>query len=156
MLAASTLAFIAFTLHNASIYRIGETMLRTFTLFCSALAIGYAGAALALDDTITATEIAAGISQSKTEMAQEAWWDEHMAGKPHRITGRVKDVEEGSFSGFWVNMGIGRKIDVRCGLNDEDKAIAMNLRKGDRFQCEGIAASTWTAMFGVLFTMEKE
>ncbi|MFM2278488.1 MAG: hypothetical protein RLZZ444_719, partial [Pseudomonadota bacterium] len=95
-------------------------MSRSVALFCSAIVFLYSGAAVASDDTITAKEIAAGISQSKTEMAQVAWWDERMSGKLHRITGRVKDVEEGSFSGFWVNMDIGRKIEVRCGLNDED------------------------------------
>ena len=34
-------------------------------------------------DTITATEIAAGISRDKTELEQETWWDEHMLSLIH-------------------------------------------------------------------------
>jgi len=108
----------------------------------------------AMADTISAKEIAAGVSDRKTELEQTAWWDDHMAGKFHEISGKVADVEEGSFSGYWVNLKIGRNITVQCGLADEFKATAVALRKGSPFTCKGTVASSWTALFGVSFIMD--
>lgn len=120
---------------------------------CIAL-IGCALAWPALADTITAKTIAAGVSERKTELEQTAWWEEHMAGKLHEVSGKVADVEEGTFSGYWVNMKIGRDITVQCGLGSEFKATAVALRKGSPFTCRGTVSSTWTAIFGVHFIME--
>ena len=105
-------------------------------------------------DTITAAEIAAGISDNKTELEQESWWDDHMAGKEHEITGVVDDVEKGTFSGYWVRLAIGRNMDLRCGLEDEDEAVVRSLHKGDRFTCRGKAGNTWVSFMGVTFSME--
>ena len=107
-------------------------------------------------DTITAREIASGISENNTELQQEAWWEEHMARKRHEITGRIDDVSEGTFSGYWVDLKIGRDITVRCGMDDEHKSIVVPLRKGQQFTCKGVVSGTWTALFGVMFSMEME
>ncbi len=120
---------------------------------CLALLIG-AIAWPAMADTISAKEIAGGVSDQKTELAQVAWWDEHMSGKYHEISGKVADVEEGSFSGYWVNMKIGRNITVQCGMGDEFKATAVALQKGSPFTCRGTVSRTWTALFGVNFIMD--
>jgi hypothetical protein len=106
-------------------------------------------------DTITAAEIAAGISREKTELEQETWWDEHMGGKTHQISGDVTDVEKGTFSGYWVDLDIGRNIRVRCGFNKGGEETVKSLRKGSRLTCKGKVGNTWTSIFGVLFTMES-
>lgn len=113
-------------------------------------------AGTAAADTMSAKAIAAGVSDQKTEMAQEAWWDEHMANKVHEITGRVTDVQEGTFSGYWVQMDIGRGIGVQCGLPSEMKPVAAGLRKGAKFTCNGEVANTWSAVFGVSFIMDMQ
>jgi PAN domain len=105
-------------------------------------------------DTITAAEIAAGVSADKTELEQERWWDEHMGGKTHRISGEVYDVEKGSFSGYWVKLDIGRGMHVLCGFEDEAEAAVKSLRKGDRFTCKGKVAGSWTSLMGIMFSME--
>lgn len=68
---------------------------------------------LAAADTITAKEIAAGISENKTELEQESWWNDNMADRPHEITGNVADVQKGALSGYWVHLNIGNGSDVR-------------------------------------------
>jgi len=104
--------------------------------------------------TITAKQIAAGLSQSKTELEQEEWWDENMAGKYHTVIGKVTDVQKGSLSGFWVNLDIGRNILVRCGLSDAWKHAAREIRKGNAFTCRGDVSRTWTQIFGIAFSMD--
>ncbi|RJG43723.1 hypothetical protein [Mesorhizobium sp. DCY119] len=108
----------------------------------------------AVADTITAKEIAAGVSESKTELEQESWWEEHMGGKTHEISGKVAEVEKGTFSGYWVGLNIGRNIRVQCGFGDEFKSTVQSLRKGANFTCKGEVSNTWTSIFGVVFTME--
>ena len=105
-------------------------------------------------DTITAAEIASGVSADKTELEQERWWDEHMGGKTHKISGEVYDVEKGSFSGYWVKLDIGRGMHVLCGFEDEAEAAVKSLRKGDRFTCKGKVAGSWTSLMGIMFSME--
>lgn len=108
----------------------------------------------AAQDTITAREIEAGVSDEKTELQQESWWEEVMAGKVHRITGTITDVEKGTFSGYWVTLDIGRDIMVRCGLSGKWKSQVERLRKGGKFTCPGYPSSTWTSLFGIGFSMD--
>jgi hypothetical protein len=63
-------------------------------------------------------------------------------------------VEKGTFSGYWVNLDIGRNIKLRCGVEGESEAIAKSLKKGAPFTRKGKVGSSWTAVFGVMFTME--
>ncbi|TPK15157.1 hypothetical protein FJ872_19350 [Mesorhizobium sp. B2-5-9] len=107
-------------------------------------------------DSITAKEIAAGISDEKTELEQESWWKDNMAEKRHEITGKVTDVEEGSFSGYWIDLDIGRNLRLRCGLPDAYKSTAMLQKKGKPFTCKGVTSTSWTSVFGKVFTMDFE
>lgn len=104
--------------------------------------------------TITAKEIAAGVSASKTEIEQEQWWKENMAGKFHTVVGKVSDVKEGTFSGYWVDLDIGRNVLVRCGLSRAWAAAAAKIKKGNSFTCHGTVAKSWTAIFGIAFSMD--
>jgi hypothetical protein len=106
-------------------------------------------------DTITAGEIAAGISSDKTELEQETWWDERMGNKTHKISGDVTDVEKGTFSGYWVDLDIGRNMRVRCGFDRGVEDSVKSLRKGSRMTCNGKVSNTWTSIFGVMFDMES-
>ena len=111
-------------------------------------------ASTAVADTITAKEIAAGVSDSKTELEQEAWWDDNMAGKLHEITGTVSDVEKGTFSGYWVTLNAGRNIMVRCGMSSKWDGIVQKIKKGQKYTCKGYVSSTWTAVFGTTFSVD--
>lgn len=104
--------------------------------------------------TIYAKQIAAGLSDTKTQLEQEKWWKEHMAGKFRAFTGKVKDVKEGSLSGYWVNIDIGRNILVRCGLSDAWKHAAQAIKKGGTFTCRGDVSDSWTSIFGITFSMD--
>ncbi|MBZ9743171.1 MULTISPECIES: hypothetical protein [unclassified Mesorhizobium] len=122
--------------------------------------IAYAAALVALSsnfaaaDTITAKEIAAGISDSKTELEQESWWKENMGDKSHEISGKVVDVQQGTLSGYWVHLNIGKGIKVMCGFEAEQKAVVQSLRKGAPFTCKGRVSSTWTVVFGPSFNID--
>ncbi|TPO02197.1 hypothetical protein [Mesorhizobium sp. B1-1-5] len=105
-------------------------------------------------DTITAKEIAAGISSGKTELEQESWWDANMGGRLHEISGKVADVQAGTLSGYWVHLDIGKGIKTMCGFETEQKSVVQSLRKGDRFTCKGKVSSTWTVVFGPSFNVD--
>lgn len=132
---------------------LGEIIIMRIAISAAVLALAAAPAAA---DTITAKEIAAGLSDRKTELAQKAWWDEHLKNRRHEITGKIDDVEEGTFSGYWVNLDIGQGIRVQCGMSNAYKAVVMDLGKGQRFTCKGKVGNTWTAIFGVQFIMNME
>lgn len=104
--------------------------------------------------TITSAEIASGISKNKTELEQEAWWDETMAGKTYKLTGKVTEVEKGTFSGYWVNLNIGRNIMVRCGMSSDWEATVKKIKKGQQFSCIGEVSKTWTSVFGTTFSVD--
>lgn len=106
--------------------------------------------------TMTGRQIAAGVSSDKTEMEQEQWWKDNIKGRNLSITGKVSDVEEGTFSGYWVTLDIGRNVDLRCGLGDRWKSTAQKLRKGVEFTCKGKGGNTWTSFFGILFQMDAD
>lgn len=122
--------------------------------------IAYAAALVTLSsnfaaaDTITAKEIAAGISESKTELEQESWWKERMGDKFHEISGKVADVQQGTLSGYWIHLNIGKGIKVMCGFEAEQKAVVQSLRKGTPFTCKGKVSSTWTIVFGPSFNVD--
>ncbi|WP_152544424.1 hypothetical protein [Brucella rhizosphaerae] len=103
---------------------------------------------------ITADEIAKGLSRKKTELEQEAWWDEKMAGKTYQLTGKVTEVEKGTFSGYWVNLDIGKNIMVRCGMSSEWEDVVKKIKKGQQFSCTGEVSSTWTSVFGITFRVD--
>lgn len=124
--------------------------------FSAMAVIAALGCGNAAADTITAKEIASGLSDRNTELAQQAWWDEHMKEQRHEITGRVKDVEAGTLSGYWVKLDIGRKVNVRCGLGDEFSEEVVALKKGASYTCKGAVGYTWTALFGLAFDMDAE
>lgn len=105
-------------------------------------------------DSITAKQISAGLSDNKTELEQEAWWAENMAGKLHEITGRVSDVEKGTFSGYWVTLDIGRDIMVRCGMSNRWDGIAQKIKKGQKHTCRGYVGKSWTAILGIAFSLD--
>lgn len=105
-------------------------------------------------DTISAAAIANGLSSTKTALMKERWWREHMAGKPHQMTGRIIDVESGALSGYWVSLDVGKDIRVRCGLSTKWDNQVEKLRKGERFTCNGYTANTWTEMFGIVFSID--
>jgi hypothetical protein len=109
---------------------------------------------IAAVDAPTASEIARALSKKRTELEQEAWWDEHMAGKSMSLTGTVDEVEKGTFSGYWVRLDIGHDIRVRCGMSAKWKSVAANLRKGQKFTCQGKVDRTWIALFGIMFQMD--
>jgi hypothetical protein len=119
-----------------------------------ALAVLLATVNAASADSITAKEIAAGISTSKTELDQEAWWDANMAGKLHDITGKVDNVEKGTFSGYWVTLDIGRGIMVRCGMSSRWNGYVQKIKKGQKYTCKGYVSGTWTSAFGVAFSVD--
>lgn len=77
-----------------------------------------------------------------------------MAGKYHTVVGKVLDVEQGTFSGFWVDLDIGKNIMMRCGLSDAWKHAARAIRKGAKFTCRGDVAKTWTSIMGIGFSMD--
>jgi hypothetical protein len=108
----------------------------------------------AAEDTVSGRIIATVLSDRYTELEQETWWEENMAGRPHQITGRVEDVTKGTFSGYWVNLNVGSDIIVRCGLGGEHEEIARYLKKGQAFTCRGEPSDTWTAIFGIMFEMD--
>lgn len=105
-------------------------------------------------DTISAKEIAAGVSDSKTELDQEAWWNENMAGKLHELTGKVHDVEKGTFSGYWVTLDLKNGIMVRCGMSSQWDGIVQKIKKGQQYTCKGYVSNTWTAVFGLTFSVD--
>ncbi|KAB2779416.1 hypothetical protein [Brucella anthropi] len=104
--------------------------------------------------TVTAEEIAKGTSQKKTELEQEAWWEENMAGKTLQFVGKVKDVQKGSFSGYWVNIDIGKNIRVRCGMSSDWQEKVTKIKKGQSFTCKGEVSRTWTSIFGTTFQVD--
>lgn len=103
---------------------------------------------------ITAEQINAGLSSTKTELEHERWWNEIMSRKLVAVHGTVVQVERGTFSGYWVNLDIGRNIRVRCGMDDAFESIAQALKKGSAYTCTGIASSTWTTILGITFSIE--
>ena len=104
--------------------------------------------------TITAAEIASGISRNKTEIEQEAWWEANMSGKTYQLTGKVAEVEKGTFSGFWVDLDIGRNILARCGMSSKWTDTVSKLKKGQTFTCTGTVARTWTSLFKTMFQVD--
>lgn len=114
----------------------------------------FLSAGVANADTISGKEIAAGVSDSKTELEQESWWDENMGGKLHEITGTVTDVEKGTFSGYWVTLDAGRNIMVRCGMSGQWDGIVQKIKKGQKYACKGYVSGTWTAIFGIAFSVD--
>ncbi len=103
---------------------------------------------------ITASEIASGISRKKTELEQETWWENNMSGKVYQLTGKVTEVEKGTFSGYWVDLDIGRGILVRCGMSSKWTEQVSKIKKGQTFTCTGEVASTWTSVFKTMFQVD--
>ncbi|KAB2788120.1 hypothetical protein F9K97_03170 [Brucella anthropi] len=104
--------------------------------------------------SITASEIAAGISKKKTELEQEKWWESNMSGKTYQLTGKVTEVEKGTFSGYWVDVDIGRSILVRCGMSSKWTDQVSKIKKGQTFTCVGEVANTWTSFFKTMFQVD--
>lgn len=103
---------------------------------------------------VSAATLSSALSSKKTELEQEAWWEQNMAGKTMEFTGKVRDVEKGTFSGFWVSLDLGHDIRVRCGMSNKWKETVTKLRKGQSFTCKGEVARTWVAMFGIVFQVD--
>ncbi|MCX2696404.1 hypothetical protein [Ochrobactrum chromiisoli] len=104
--------------------------------------------------TITASEISAGISKNKTELEQEKWWESNMSGKTYQLTGKVTEVEKGTFSGYWVDVDIGRSILVRCGMSSKWTDQVSKIKKGQTFTCVGEVANTWTSFLKTMFQVD--
>lgn len=127
-------------------------MQRVFGVALAAALVLFSNAAIA--DQFTAKQIAAELSDSKTTLEQEAWWKENMAGQVRDLTGKVTDVEKGTFSGYWVTLDIGRNIMVRCGMSSKWDGIVQKIRKGQQYTCRGYVSDTWTSMFGIGFSAD--
>lgn len=110
-----------------------------------------AATSLAAADTFSSKQIRAGVSSEKTQIEQQAWWDKEMSGKLMDFTGTIKDVEKGTFSGYWVTLNLGNNVRALCGMSSQWAEIVTKFKKGQKYTCRGYVSETWSDFYGVAF-----